>query len=250
MDISTMIEQVGRTPTSTARLTGLSRMTIQRVREGTSVPTIATLRELALAAGYDIAVTLVAPGDPAAAVAARVMYDSMLATSVAESDDVAQWVARLKRHQLTAPDEVLALAGKYAAPQHHPQARFFAPRSGFSHDRLTSAVNSAGVTSQGAFALSGIAAADYYLFTSGSVGPVVLWSEHAEAACDALSATFREAPDYQPGGILVAPAPPEYFVDSLTDEKEHLTVVSPIQAALDLHGLGYTNLALNVTEGW
>src|SRR4051794_1563582 len=98
MDVAELIEELGRTPSSTARATGLSRMTIHRLRDGISSPTLATLRELALAAGYDVDVSLVPASDPAAAVAARAMVDP--ATPTLEG---------LEGWEMTDPDEVEAI---------------------------------------------------------------------------------------------------------------------------------------------
>lgn len=255
-----LLEQAGRTPSATARVTGLSRVTVQRVRDGVSSPTLKTLRELALAEGYDLDVRLVPPSDPAAAIAARVMLDPEMTQHVefgalegntqSPSADVAAWVERIERQQKATLDEILAFAGRYSAPQFRKGAQHFAPRPGLSRERIAKATGYAGASSSGPYAISGVPAAELYLDHEVTLGPTVVWAEQPDAIVAALEASFRRVDSYQPGGIVVAPTLTEYFVDSVTDPVTRFVFVSPIQAAIDLHGLGYIGLAESITEGW
>lgn len=258
MDVADLIAELGTTPSATARVTGLSRMTVQRVRDGISSPTMATLRELALAAGYDLDVSLVPASDPAAATAVRLLLDTALPSlddleRGGQSDPrdrtaITEWLARLERRHESDPQRLLALAGRYSAPQHRTGARFFTPRSGIDQLRTIEIASSALGKSAGA--LSGVAAARAYLGHAPDPGPVIIWSSDADAIADRLAASFLEADGHQPAGVLVAPTSRTYFVDALTKPITPYAVVSPIQAAIDLYGLGYAGLADEITEGW
>jgi transcriptional regulator with XRE-family HTH domain len=258
MEVAELIEEMGRTPSATARTTGLSRMTVHRLRDGVSSPTLATLRELALAAGYDIDVSLVPASDPAAAVAARVMADPATPpledleawgmTDPGDVEAVTEWVTRLKRQGGNDPKRLLELAGRYSAPQHRKGARFFAPKPGLTQEQMIEIAHSA-LGSRTA-ALSGVAAARAYLGHAPDPGPVVAWTHDPAAVAERLAATLRETDEYQPAGVLLAPTMPAYFVDMMMPPVWDHQIVSPIQAAIDLYGLGYDELSNQITEGW
>ncbi|MGM7671786.1 helix-turn-helix domain-containing protein [Microbacterium sp. A93] len=258
MDVAKLINEMGRTPSATARATGLSRMTVHRLRDGVSSPTLATLRELALAAGYDIDVSLVPASDPAAAVAARVMADPATPpldhleewgmTDPGDVEAISTWVTRLERQGGHDPKRLLELAGRSSAPQHRKGARFFAPKPGLTQEQIVEIANSAlgGLTG----ALSGVAAARVYLGHAPDPGPVVSWTNDLAAVAQRLASTLREADEYQPAGVLLAPTMPAYFIDMMMPPAWDHQIVSPIQAAIDLYGLGYEELANEITEGW
>lgn len=257
MDIRTLLADLGSTPSATARATGLARTTIQRMRAGVTSPTLETLRELALAAGYDLDVALVPASDPAAALAARVIADPAMpdledlggvGLAAGEVDEIAEWVSRLQRQAGDDPARLLQLAGRYSAPQHRKGARFFAPKPGVPQERIVQIANSALGRKLGA--LSGVAAARVYLGHAPDPGPVVAWTMDVDAVTDRLAATLREADEYQPAGVLLAPTTRAYFLDMTRPEVWHQDIVSPIQAVIDLHGLGYDGLANEITQGW
>lgn len=258
MDIPSLIATLGSTPSATARATGLARSTIQRIHNGTTSPSMETLRELALAAGYDIDVQLVPASDPAAAVAARVIADPATPaleslggwemTSPDEVRQIKEWVARLDRRVGEDHRGLLQLAGRCSAPQHRKGARFFAPKPGLTQAQTAEIVGSALHPTNGA--LSGVAAARAYLGHAPDPGPLVAWSTDVDAVTERLSATLREVDEYQPAGILVAPTMQSYLVDMVMPPAWNQQIVSPFQAAIDLYGLGYDQLADEITEGW
>ncbi|RLP76447.1 XRE family transcriptional regulator [Mycetocola tolaasinivorans] len=280
MDIDALIRELGKTPSETARATGLSRMTVQRVRDGASSPGIATLREFALAAGYDISVSLVPTSDPLAALAARALLDPAFRAHLPAAPDVAvgsvsladsahatdsrsadtatlllahpevrAWIARFDRWNAHTPDEILAVAGRASAPQHRAGARYFRPRPGFTHERFLKLLGLAASSGHGDYALSGVPVADLYL-GGHTLGPTVLWTTDAEGVAARIGETLHEDAHFQPAGVIIAPTPPDYLIDSVSAELPGLRIVSPIQAALDLHGLGFTERAALITEGW
>jgi transcriptional regulator with XRE-family HTH domain len=258
MDIPTLLADLGSTPSATARATGLARSTIQRMRAGVTSPTLESLRELALAAGYDLEVGLVPASDPAAAIAARVLVDpatpeldgleSVGVVDAAEVAEVARWVSRLQRLAGDDPAQLALLAGRYSAPQHRKGARFFAPKPGIAQERIIDIANGAlgGILG----ALSGTAAARAYLGHAPDPGPVVAWTIAVDAVADRLAATLLEVEEFQPAGVLVAPTMRPYFVDLMPAGAGHRKIVAPIQAVIDLYGLGYDGLATEITEGW
>lgn len=257
-NIPSLLETLGRTPSATSRATGLARSTIQRVSRGTTSPTIETLREFALAAGYDVTVSLVQASDPLAAVGARVILDpatpsleNLEAWKMVAPVDVraiSAWVARLERQAGNDPKRQLELAGRLAAPQHRTGARYFAAKPGTTQERVINVASSALGSHVGA--LSGVVAAHAHLGHAPDPGPVLVWTNELDAVSDRLAATLREMGEYQPAGVLLAPTTPEYFIDMVTLTREDRHVVSPIQAALDLYGLGYDGLATEITAGW
>lgn len=253
-----LVQTLGSTPSATARATGLSRMTIHRVRDGVTSPTLATLRELALAAGYDLDVKLVPASDPAAAVAARVLADPAtpgLASlggwellDPGELEAVTEWVRRLERQVPESDRKLLEIAGRAAAPQHRKGARYFAPKPGLGARRLTEIAASA--LGDRAGALSGVAAAFAYLGHAPDPGALVVWAMDADDVAGRLQSTLREADEFQPGGVIVAPTMRAALADRVGPPVVEHPVVSPIQAAIDLRGLGYDDLADEITEGW
>lgn len=258
MDIPSLIERLGSTPSATARATGLARTTIHRISKGITSPSMETLRELALAAGYDIDVRLVPASDPAAAVAARVIADPATPpleglmgwgmTTPEEVREIEEWVARLGRQAGTDRRRLLQLAGRFSAPQHRKGARFFAPKPGLTQGQTIDVTN--GALGHLSGALSGVPAARVYLGHAPDPGPVVAWSTDAGAVAERLSATMREVDEYQPAGVLVAPTMQAYLTDMMMPPNWEHQIVSPIQAAIDMYGLGYDQLADDITEGW
>lgn len=258
MDVAALIETLGSTPSATARATGLARSTVQRIASGKTSPTLETLRELALAAGLDLDLRLVPASDPTAAIAARVIADPATPTLEAlgawelmqpgDIEAIRQWVARLPRLAGADQRQQLQVAGRASAPQHRKGARFFAPKPGLAQDQTIEVAHSALGDLPGA--LSGVAAARVYLGHAPDPGPVVVWTTDVDAAAERLAATLRDVDEYQAAGVVVAPTPQAYFVDTLRSPNASHQVVSPIQAALDLWGLGYDKLADEITEGW
>ncbi len=225
---------------------------------GKTSPSLETLRELALAVGLDVDVNLVPASDPAAAIAARVVTDPATPaaddlegwdeTSPEETASISAWVGRLERLAGNDPRRVLALAGRYSAPQHRRGARFFASKPGVTQQRLIEIASGALKGQVGA--LSGVVAAKVYLGHAPDPGPVVVWVSDTGAVAERLAVTLREADVYQPAGVLVAPTISAYFADMVKSPEWAHSVVSPVQAAIDLYGLGYDQLADEITEGW
>lgn len=99
-------------------------------------------------------------------------------------------------------------------------------------------------------ALSGVAAAHAYLGQAPDPGPILVWSTDIGEVAERLAESFHEVGDYQPAGILLAPTMQSYLVDMVMPPAWNQQIVSPFQAAIDLYGLGYDQLADEITEGW
>lgn len=258
MNVAELLNKLGESPSASARATGLSRATIQRLRDGVSEPTTQTLRELALSMSLDLEISLVPASDPLAAIAARALLDpTMPAASdaagwldlgIEDFGVVSTWAERLKRQAGTEPSELVRRAGVLSSPQHRKGARFFAPRQDFSLDRTVAIAHGAIGKPEGA--LSGIAAVKTYLGDVEVLGPVLIWTTEVASVAERLAASFEEVDSYQSAGVLIAPTPAAYFVDMLVPPAFEHKIVSPIQLAIDLFGLGYQELASEITGGW
>lgn len=224
----------------------MSRATIKRLRDGQSQPTLGTLRELALAQGLDIAISVVPASDPDAAIAARVMVEKAMA-GVSVRPEVASWTRRLARYGADEPAVLAAEAGRLSSPLHGQHSRYFAPRPGIDQARTARAAASAAVASHIQYAVSGAPAATQLL--GGEVaGPTLLWVADTEPVTRALGDTFKQVDRYQPAGIVIAPAPQELFVD--TAELHGVRFAAPVQVVIDLHGAGMSSIAAEVAKGW
>ncbi|ROS37159.1 helix-turn-helix transcriptional regulator [Curtobacterium sp. PhB78] len=217
--------------TRIAARSGVSRPTVYRMLGGAS-PRVDDLRELAIAAGFDLDVTLSVLSDPLAAVAARSrLGDDRLADW---ADPASEWVARLERFVGTAEHAdaaaVIAEAGVAAGPLNR-DGTVLLTADAWDIDRLVSA----GRASNAPWALSGWAALDALGIGDGMVAPTIVWTEDPRAFAQLLGDTFRrgrgEAVD-----VAVVPAHPSVFIGATEIEAVHL--VDPLQGLIDAAGLG------------
>lgn len=242
MNVADFLELAASKPSQVSRMSGVSRATINRLHKGIGKPSLDTLEELAASLGYEVRIKVVPSGDPYAAIAARVLLDPMMPEST--NPKVTKWLERFDRYGLTDPTEIVSAAGKRAAPQHHADAVFFAPRPGFDVKRIAAVAYGAGGENS---VISGAAAASVMLNESIN-GATVLWAENVAAAADNLNVTFKRASSFQPAGIVVVPAPAEIAVDAFV--LESVQYVAPSQVLLDLVGLGMLKTANQLNEEW
>lgn len=214
---------------SIAERSGVSRPTLYRLLAGAS-PRVDDLRELAVAAGFDIDASLVPLSDPLAAVAGRTILGDR---SVGEwSEASAEWRARLERFVAGAADDretsVVDEAGKACAPAHRPGAVHLRG----DHRRVDRLV-SAGRAMQGPWALSGWAALDALGIEADA--PTILWVEDARKAAQLLGDTFRPG-RLDRSDLIVVPAHASVFAGG--GAIEDVELVAPLQAHIDAVGLG------------
>lgn len=247
MNVEELIQQAVKSPSRTAQLSGISRMTLKRLKDGSVTPNFTTLREIAIALGFDIQLKVVPASDGDAAVAARVLLDPEM-ENVAVRDQVQGWANRIKRHDFEHPRVVARYAGKMSSPQHREGALFFAPRPGIDSDRVPLILMSAaGIET---YAISGGPAARAFTGTVHSA-PVLMWvSERTNIheVGERIAETFTRADSFQPGGVLLAHAPVETFLDPF--EEAGVLYTSPLQTVIDLYGLNAETTAEMISKDW
>jgi transcriptional regulator with XRE-family HTH domain len=212
-----------------ASRSGVSRPTLYRLLAGAS-PRVDDIRELALAAGFDIDASLVPLSDPLAAVGARTFLQDR---SVEEWSEVSmEWRDRLERFTrgISGIDRDAAIideAGRASSPTH---------RSGAVHlrgdHRRVDRLVSAGRATHGRWALSGWAALDALGVEVDA--PTILWVEDARKAAQLLGDSFRPG-RVERCDLMVVPAHPAVFAGG--GAIEDVELVAPLQAYIDAAGL-------------
>ncbi len=121
-------EESGLSKSALAIRSGLARSTQHRIRSGTVDPTLGSIRELALAAGYELDLSLAPLSDPDAARAARAILDPPYEATYAlngRTRGVEEWVKRLHRWVPDRnPVEIVREAGQSSSLLHRPGAEF------------------------------------------------------------------------------------------------------------------------------
>lgn len=224
----------GATSVDFARRSGVGRTTLHRIAAGKVEPTLATLRELAIAHGYELTVDLVPLSDPHAAAALRHLVDPVLQgitpeeVSPEDAGAVRDWITRLERYD---DIDVAAVTAARASSLLHRTGAIYL-RGGNSAERL----GSAGSASRQEWAISGAAALQVVTGTDVA-GPSVLWvAGDADATSGLLLDTHRRIESPAAASVIVATAHPSVFVDEYRDGP--IRYVAPIQLLLDCVGLG------------
>lgn len=224
-----------------AREAGVNRSTIYRIVNGEVEPSISLMRELAIAHGLDIDITLRPLSDPDAAIAARILLDAAFDGHEATEPE-RQWLRRLDRHN--DPLHIVRSAGAASAPAHRPGAILLRGPS----DALRLA--SAGHASGGQWAVSGRAALEAGQENAPRRAPSILWATEPDRAARMLGDTHRQVTSAANAHVIVVPAPKPVFVD--TWQSGAVRIVAPIQMLLDCIGLGgeLEMVALSIAERW
>lgn len=231
-----------------ARRAGVNRTTIHRIAVGAVDPSLDTLRELAIAHGYDLRVELTPLSDPLAAAALRHLVDPAFEhltpaeVDPASADGVEQWIERLNR--IDDVDDAATTAGRAASLLHREGAVYL--RGETSGLRLASAGDASGQR----WAVSGAAALSA-LGEAPIAAPSVLWvSEDARAAADFLRDTHLLVENSASATVVVARAHPSVFVDAF--ERSRVQYVAPIQFLLDAFGFegALGEAALRLRDHW
>lgn len=247
----TLRDAIDRMPFSRselARRADVSRTTALSVSEDQSRARVDTLRELALALGYDVSIELDRASDPLAALAARVMLGELDSHSDlgASPEEIAEWVDRLGRYSGSGeggdPLRLISEAARVSGPQNRPGRALFAGRN--DADRLVSA----GRASEARWALSGSASLEAMGADPGKT--VVLWTDDIKRVSDLLVDTHRRVRLHTAADVIVAPAHPSVFASSTTFEDVNL--VSPLQGIIDSVAMGGVDeeIALSIASGW
>lgn len=221
-------------PTRISRRSGVSRSTLKRVGDGTSEPSLSTLREVALALGLDINVTASPASDPYAVAAARTLIDDSVPEDP-NDEAVMEWLDRFRRWGINDPLTLVSEAGIVQGIDERAGALFY-------RGDLNSLE---GVhTYSGAWAFSGAAAAAVILGRYVE-GTTVVW--HAGGGVETHG--FGEPVDSAAeADIIVLPAIATELVGHYAQGE--LNFVAPVQLVIDLHSLGMYEEAEILTTGW
>lgn len=243
--IAERIREAGQITASrlTAR-SGVSRMTQRRIDTGESEATLHTIRELAIAAGLDLAVNLVPLSDPDAAAGARSILDDTV-TDADLTDSAITWATRLRRFagQDLDPIDVVTEAGRATAPLQRVGAILL--RGDWDDLKLASAATAA----RGTWVISGdpvlrrIASRD-----TGQVGAAIVYADDPTAVARYLTHLRPARP--ATANVAILPMAGILLVDSWEDGP--LRLVAPVQAIIDSIGLGgvAADVALNIAKSW
>ncbi|GAB3594555.1 hypothetical protein CFAEC_12070 [Corynebacterium faecale] len=238
MKIDELIALAGGQPTRVSKRSGVSRSTLKRVKDGTSEPTLSTLREVALALGLDITVDAGPASDPFAAAAARTLIDDSVPENPGDIDVVA-WLDRFERWNINDPLTLVAEAGILQGIHLRPGARFMTVEPGELADLpdMFSQHNTQ-------WALSGAAAATVLM---GKVvnGPTVVWHDSTHPGQFGFGTPLDTAED---ADVILVPAGATELAGSYAQGP--LNFVAPVQLVIDLHSLGMLTEAEFLTRGW
>lgn len=238
----------GATSVDFARRSGVGRTTLHRIAAGQVEPTLATLRELAIAHGYELTVDLAPLSDPHAAAALRQLVDPAFEgitpeeVSPEDAGAVRDWVTRLERYDDV---DVAAVTAARASSLLHRKGAIY-----LRGDNSAKRLGSAGSASGREWAISGAAALKLVTETD-VVGPSVLWVDgDADATSRLLLDTHRRVDNAAAAEVVVATAHPSVFVDEYRDGP--IRYVAPTQLLLDCVGLGgmLEATALLVQQSW
>lgn len=239
MKIDELIALAAEQPTRISRRSGVSRSTLKRVGDGTSEPTLSTLREVALALGLDIKVAAHHACDPFAAAAARTLIDASVPENP-HNQDILAWLHRFERWNINDPLTLVSEAGTLQGITHRQDAQFVKlnPRGIAELPELFQQPKTK-------WALSGAAAATVIM---GQIvlGNSIVWHEPAhDLDASALGTIVDVAED---ADLILLPATATELVGSYA--QDGLNFVAPVQLVIDLHSLHMFEEADYLTSGW
>lgn len=204
---------------------GVSASTVYRIRRGLVDPSIATLRDIAIACGYSIDVVTRPLSDSLAAEAARLLLEE----GFTATHDVSDWTARLERN-IRSPQDLLRRASESANPLARPGA------SHFSGPLTTGLLASAGTMSGGEWVVSGSPGLALPPRQEELDGHAILWVTTLEETNKLISASLRSVPHPAIAQLTVLPASTWMFQNSF--EHEFIHYAAPIQIMMDCLALG------------
>ncbi|TFD75655.1 hypothetical protein [Cryobacterium fucosi] len=242
--IDQIIEGSGLSKSALAARSGLARSTQYRIRDGLVDPTLGSLRELALAAGFELVLSLAPLSDPDAARAARVILDPRFEASYVlsgGSKEVDAWVERLRRWVPGGdPVDIVWQAGQSSSLLHRRGTVFL--RGNVTELKLASA----GDFSQQEWFLSGAAVIDRIgepdddgalyggALPGTSASPYIVHSADTHRFARLLDNMEEVRPNK--ANLIIAEHTDGVGVDSWEDGK--IKLVAPIQGLIDAFGIG------------
>ncbi|UIP58955.1 helix-turn-helix domain-containing protein [Agromyces marinus] len=253
-----------------AQRAGISRNTEWNLRNDYRRARLSTLREIALACGYDIDVTISRTYEPVAVAAARQLVgdlapeeiqrvESNLLGGNPEWAETAEWVDRLERFVLSGQDQLVRSVGiddplavaveasEFASPQVAPGAVMLAGRGDI--ERLMSAATAtsdlfrrAADTSErfghewvfsGRPALEALGAE---IDTTDQVAPTVVWTTLPQQFSTFLGETHRRVKTVRAANVIIAPLAAVHLAGA--GDVDGAPYVAPVQCVIDSLGVG------------
>ncbi|RFA12856.1 hypothetical protein B7R22_14490 [Subtercola boreus] len=240
--VTQLLETSGLTAVALAARSGVSRSTLFRIDRGQTDSRTETLRELAIAAGFDLTVATRPLSDPDAGRAARVLLDGRY--DLPPDQSVTQWIHRLGRLAGIDPVDIVRVAGVSSSLIKRTGAVFL---TGEADDLKLAA---AGENSGKAWILSGRGALEQI---SSDQQPLpgtarVLYAEDVHRVVRSLDHLVQGRPER--ADVIVAPLTDDLGIDALVAGR--LRYVAPIQALIDGFGLGGSaaNVAADIAGSW
>lgn len=243
------VEQMSYTKSELARRANLSRTTALAATTDPYRARVDTLRELALALGYDISIELDRASDPLAAAAARIMLGETFMREGLDEYAIDAWIDRLGRYSAedgagdgTPALNIVVEAARVSGAQHRDGRVMFTGRSDV--DRLISA----GRASETNWALSGSAALEALGAEPGKT--TVFWTDDVTRVAGLLHPTHRQVRIHTAADVIVAPAHPSVFAGGTTFEDVNL--VAPLQGVIDAVATGGIDrqIAETIARSW
>ncbi|MWB98413.1 helix-turn-helix domain-containing protein [Agromyces seonyuensis] len=226
-DLERLLADAPYSGTELAVRSGVSRSTRHRILTGEVDPRLGTLRELAIAAGYDLELSFVPLSDPDAAWAARTLIDRTFL--VEPTAGVEQWVSRLRR---IVPDgdalRIARAAGEASALLRRPGTLFRAGRVAESD------LAAAAELVDGRWAASGSAVLQRLDPDAAIAGPIILYTDDPVGFAELLPELRSCEPEA--AALVIAPYAEELGIDTRTDGA--LRLVAPVQGLIDAFGVG------------
>lgn len=263
--VDQIIEGSGLSKSALAARSGLARSTQYRIRDGVVDPAVGTVRELALAAGFELVLSLAPLSDPDAARAARVILDPLYEVSHVLANETSEgakkvdaWVERLHRWVPDGdPVDIVSQAGQSSSLLHRPGTVFL--RGRVTELKLASA----GDFSEQDWFLSGAAVIDR--IGAAGLDSAVLDSDAQGSGAHSTSPYIVHTADSHrfarlldnmeevrpnKANVIIAEYTAGVGVDSWEDGK--IRLVAPIQGLLDAFGVrGALGLAAErIARSW
>ncbi|TFC47181.1 helix-turn-helix domain-containing protein [Cryobacterium sp. TmT2-59] len=234
---------VGLDRRALALRSGVSKSTIYRIEGAQVDPSVGTLRELALAAGFDLDISLAPLSDVNAARAAR---EILAGPATGEKDKaVADWEARLHRWVPNGdPVEIARTAGVSSSLLKRAGATYLC---GSVDELKIAAAASAGETSWILSGVSGIRRLNPD--TDGpAAGPSVVYTADPHRLVRRLAHMALCRPEE--ADLIVVPYTADLDVDAFLDDG--IRVVAPIQTLVDAFGIGgaLADKAETIARSW
>lgn len=226
--VSEILQLASLTRSEIARRSGVHRSTLYRPKNDGSDHRLSTVREIALACGFDVDISLRPTCDPAASDAGRLMLD----TEVPGVDDptVLEWISRLDRYAGDDPLRVAQEAGKASSllPRTHG-VTFMVGQ--FTADRLASA----GYASNQVWALSGTPVLESFTGEGDTDPLAIIWCQNPRPISQLLADTGQTVSNPTKASLVIATA----GILTLTGcvDLDGIRMVSPVQGIIDCMGL-------------